>query len=83
MNKWITSTKKKINELNKVYGPVNAKAFPGRAAILIKLLNLNTNNIRLFMKLKVQEKFIITFLEQEYQFCLKKNYINKIQINQF
>ena len=32
------------------------------------------------MKLKVQEKFIITFLEQEYQFCLKKNYINKIQI---
>ena len=45
MNKWITSTKK-INELNKVYGPVNAKAFPGRAAILIKLLNLNTNNIK-------------------------------------
>ena len=33
MNKWITSTKKKINELNKVYGPVNRKGFPGRAAI--------------------------------------------------
>tara|TARA_B100000282_G_scaffold295836_1_gene276025 strand:+ start:86 stop:1219 length:1134 start_codon:yes stop_codon:yes gene_type:complete len=56
MNKWITSTKKKINELNKVYGPVNAKAFPGRAAILIKLLNLNTNHIKAVYEIKGSRK---------------------------
>ena len=48
--------KKKINELNKVYGPVNAKAFPGRAAILIKLLNLNTNNIKAVYEIKGSRK---------------------------
>ena len=31
--------------LNKRFGPLPAKAFPGRAAILLKLLNLNKNNI--------------------------------------
>ena len=34
-----------IKNLNKKYGPLTAKAFPGRAAILIKLLNLKTNHI--------------------------------------
>ena len=34
-----------IKNLNKKYGPLTAKAFPGRAAILIKLLNLKTKHI--------------------------------------
>lgn len=56
MNKWIISAKKKINRLNKVYGPINAKAFPGRAAILVKLLNLNTNNIKAVFEIKGSKK---------------------------
>jgi hypothetical protein len=42
---WKSKKTKQINQLNKKYGPLPAKAFPGRAAILIKLLNLNKNNI--------------------------------------
>ena len=34
-----------IKKLNKIYGPLPAKAFPGRAAILIKILELKNNNI--------------------------------------
>ena len=37
--------KKEIDQIINKYGPIPAKAFPGRAAILIKLLNLNTNHI--------------------------------------
>ena len=37
--------KKQIIFLNKKYGTLPAKAFPGRAAILIKLLRLNKSNI--------------------------------------
>ena len=32
-------------KLNKKYGPLPAKAFPGRAAILLKMLNLKKINI--------------------------------------
>lgn len=42
---WLNKKKKIINELNKKYGPLCCKAFPGRASILIKLLNLNERNI--------------------------------------
>jgi len=42
---WKSKKTKQINKLNKKYGPLPAKAFPGRAAILIKLLNLDKNNI--------------------------------------
>ena len=49
MNSLIKNWKiKKFNEINKLYlknGKLIAKAFPGRAAILIKLLNLNENYI--------------------------------------
>ena len=31
--------------MNQIYGPLPAKAFPGRAAILLKLLNFDNNNI--------------------------------------
>ena len=31
--------------MNSIYGPLPAKAFPGRAAILLKLLNFDKKNI--------------------------------------
>ncbi len=45
LNIWKSKKKKQINQITKKYGPLPAKAFPGRAAILIKLLNLNKNHI--------------------------------------
>ena len=45
INIWKINKQKKILSLNKKYGPLPAKAFPGRAAILLKLLKLNTCNI--------------------------------------
>jgi SAM-dependent methyltransferase len=45
MQNWILNKKEYINTLVKQYGPLRAKAFPGRAAILIKLLNLDKNSI--------------------------------------
>lgn len=42
---WKTSKKQEICDLVDEYGPLAAKAFPGRAAILIKLLDLNENHI--------------------------------------
>ncbi len=45
MNEWIDLTKNKLLELVKIHGPLKAKAFPGRAAILIKLLDLQNDKI--------------------------------------
>ena len=42
---WKRNKKRTINDLIKKHGKLRAKAFPGRAAILIKLLGLNENNI--------------------------------------
>jgi hypothetical protein len=42
---WIIDKKLEIEELNELYGPIPAKAFPGRAAILVRLLNLSEFNI--------------------------------------
>jgi len=42
---WKSDMSNKILSLNKKFGPIVAKAFPGRAAILIKLLDLNESNI--------------------------------------
>jgi hypothetical protein len=42
---WKVNKKKKIQELNKKYGSLPAKAFPGRAAILLRLLKLNKKNV--------------------------------------
>jgi cyclopropane fatty-acyl-phospholipid synthase-like methyltransferase len=42
---WKNRKLKIINNLVKKYGPLPAKAFPGRAAILIKLLDLNKQHI--------------------------------------
>ncbi len=45
INLWKLKKKKFIENLNNIYGPLPAKAFPGRASILINLLNLNKYNI--------------------------------------
>jgi hypothetical protein len=42
---WKTSKLIEIDKLVNKYGPLKAKAFPGRAAILIKLLELNSTHI--------------------------------------
>jgi hypothetical protein len=42
---WKIKKKAKLAELVKLHGPLKAKAFPGRAAILIKLLELDTDSI--------------------------------------
>ncbi len=45
LKKWKLKKKEQFKKLNNKFGPLPAKAFPGRAAILIKLLNLDENNI--------------------------------------
>lgn len=45
IQKWIRAKRTEILEYVEKYGPIKAKAFPGRAAILIKLLNLDENQI--------------------------------------
>ena len=42
---WRDDMKRKIEKLNKQFGPIVGKAFPGRAAILIKLLGLTEENL--------------------------------------
>lgn len=42
---WKMNKMKLFKSLNGKFGPLPAKAFPGRAAVLIKLLDLNENNI--------------------------------------
>lgn len=42
---WKSETKEKIKKLVMEYGKLSAKAFPGRAAILVKLLDLDNNLI--------------------------------------
>ena len=52
MLKWITETRVMIDGHVSKYGLMRAKAFPGRAAILIKLLGLNENHISAVYEIK-------------------------------
>ena len=45
INYWKLNKKKQLNEIVKLNGPVAAKAFPGRASIILNLLNLDTKSI--------------------------------------
>ena len=45
IEKWKINKKKEIESLVNLHGKIRAKAFPGRAAILIKLLGLTENEI--------------------------------------
>lgn len=49
---WQKNTKVKIANLVKLYGKLPAVAFPGRAAILIKMLNLNEDQIEAVYEIK-------------------------------
>ena len=43
---WKLSKKREILNLNKKFGPLKGKAFPGRAAILIRLLGYDSDKIK-------------------------------------
>ena len=45
IEKWKINKKKEVESLVNLHGKIRAKAFPGRAAILIKLLGLTENEI--------------------------------------
>jgi SAM-dependent methyltransferase len=49
---WKISTKEKIEKYVNQNGPIKAKAFPGRAAILVKLLNLDVEHISAVYEIK-------------------------------
>lgn len=46
VHEWIACKRYEINRLVEEYGPLRAKAFPGRAAILVKLLGLTEKHIQ-------------------------------------
>ena len=55
INLWINRKTKIIKKLNE-FGPLKSKALPGRASILIKLLNLNNKNISaIYEKLRINK----------------------------
>ena len=45
VEEWKLRTQKQIAELVRIHGPLSAKAFPGRAAILVRILGLDENQI--------------------------------------
>ena len=45
VSRWTQTMKRRIADLVARHGPLSAKAFPGRAAILVKLLGLDTGSI--------------------------------------
>jgi hypothetical protein len=45
INTWLVRKKPIIDNLIEIHGKIRAKAFPGRAAILVKMLGLNENHI--------------------------------------
>lgn len=51
IEKWKRHKKKELSLLNEKYGPIPAKAFPGRASILLNLLDLDSKYIE-----KIYEK---------------------------
>ena len=50
INYWKLNKIKQLNEIVKLNGPVAAKAFPGRASIILNLLNLDLSLFHLYMK---------------------------------
>ena len=56
ISSWVDRTKKMIASLTNEHGPLSAKAFPGRAAILVKLLGLSTDHIRVVYEITGSKK---------------------------
>jgi SAM-dependent methyltransferase len=53
---WVSTKREEIAELVNKHGPLAAKAFPGRAAILIKLLDLSTDHVRVVYEITGSKK---------------------------
>lgn len=81
VNLWISYKKKQILSLNKKYGALSAKAFPGRAAILINLLKLNNKNISRIYEKKNSKK-IGYFAPNTNIPIVSDNSLNKIKYNE-
>jgi len=56
IEKWKTETSLLINNLVSEYGSIPAKAFPGRAAILVKVLGLTSSQISAVYEKEVSKK---------------------------
>jgi len=56
MEAWRDTTRAQIDALVAQYGPLVGKAFPGRAAILIKLLGLSTSDVSAVYEIKGSKK---------------------------
>ena len=56
VNTWVETFSEKLLEINNRYGPIVGKAFPGRAAVLIKMLGLNENNLKATYEIKGSKK---------------------------
>ena len=68
---WKENKKNKIKFLaKKIWTFTSKKAFPGRAAILLKLLNLNENLISAIYEQKNHQRLAITPLVLKFQYCL-------------
>ncbi len=52
LDEWRKSTRAMIEDLVKEHGPIRAKAFPGRTAILIKLLDLDHTHLSAVYEIK-------------------------------
>ena len=53
---WVHQKKAEILILNDQNGPLHAKAFPGRAGILIKLLGLSTEHVKVVYEITGSQK---------------------------
>ena len=62
--------KSEILNLNQKYGPLPAKAFPGRAAILLKVLNLDKKTLIVFSNSQNQSRLVLMHLALIYQLNL-------------
>jgi SAM-dependent methyltransferase len=54
--KWTEIMKKKLSNLEIKYGPLKGKAFPGRAALIVKFLNLDEKKIDIIFEQKNSKK---------------------------
>ncbi len=82
---WKMKKRSEILNLNQKYGPLPAKAFPGRAAILLKILNLNNKNIECIFEqpksIKIGYNAPGTNIPIKSDIYLKKKYNKKPIIN--
>ena len=62
---WQFKKTKELSEAVAIHGKIKAKAFPARAAILLKMLNVDETIVEAVYEKPGSKKLVITFLEQE------------------